>query len=84
MFAKQFVNICEAAVGNLSAEEMKTFFRNIREAIEPLDVAGLTDDSRHPWYPALAADLLRHAGKVGASESEMRAMLSRCGLEFTL
>ena len=80
MFAKQFVNICEAAVGNLSAEEMKTFSKNIREAIEPLDVAGLTDNSRHPWYPALAADLLRNAGKVGASESEMQAMLARCGL----
>ena len=80
LFSKQFVKICEVASGNLSAEEMKIFSENIREAIEPLDVAGLTDNSRHPWYPALAADLLRNAGKGGASESEMRAMLARCGL----
>ncbi len=84
VFAKQFVEICEMANGNLSAEEIKIFSANIRAAIEPLDVAGLTDDSRHPWYPALAADLLRNAGKVGARESEMRAMLARCGLEFTV
>lgn len=80
VFAKQFVNICEMAKGNLLADEMKTFSKKIREAIEPLDVAGLTDDSRHPWYPALAADLLRNASKVGASEAEMKAMLARCGL----
>ena len=80
VFAKQFVKICETATGNLSADEMKTFSKNVRAAIEPLDVAGLTDDSRHPWYPALAADLLQNAGKVGASQSEMQAMLSRCGL----
>jgi tetracycline 7-halogenase / FADH2 O2-dependent halogenase len=80
VFAKQFVKICAAANGNFSADGLKEFSKNIRAAIEPLDVAGLTDDSRHPWYPAVAADLLRHAGKVGATETEMRAMLVRCGL----
>jgi FADH2 O2-dependent halogenase len=80
VFSKQFVKICEAAKGNLSADETKIFSKNIRAAIEPLDVAGLTDDSRHPWYPARTADLLRNAGKVGASEAEMQAMLARCGL----
>ncbi|MEY4917739.1 MAG: hypothetical protein RL616_1652, partial [Verrucomicrobiota bacterium] len=84
VFAKQFEKVCEAAGENLSADELITFSKNIREAIAPLDVAGLIDDSRHPWYPALTADLLRNAGKVGASQSEMLAMLARCGLEFTL
>ena len=79
VFAKQFVTICEAAGGTLSADGLKIFSKNIRAAIEPLDVAGLTDDSRHPWYPALAADLLRNAGKVNATEDEIRAMLARCG-----
>ncbi len=80
VFAKQFETICATGKGKFSADELKQLSQNIRVAIEPLDVAGLTDDSRHPWYPALAADLLRHAEKVGASEAEMRAMLARCGL----
>lgn len=79
VFAKQVVTICEAAVGNLSAKAVEKLSQNIREAIKPLDVAGLTDDSRHPWYPALAADLLHNAGKVNATEDEIRAMLARCG-----
>ena len=80
VFAKRFVEICEAANGNFSADATKKLSHNIREAIEPFDVAGLTDASRHPWYPALPADLLRNAGKVGASQAEMQAMLARCGL----
>jgi hypothetical protein len=40
----------------------------------------LTDRSRHPWYPALAADMLRSAPKLGASEMEIMTMLQRCGL----
>jgi len=79
-FSKSFAGICDAASGYHSAADARTLSTNIHEAIEPLDVAGLTDHSRHPWYPAQAADLLRHADKVGASESQMRAMLARCGL----
>jgi hypothetical protein len=53
----------------------------VREAIEPFDVAGLTDRSRDPWYPAAPADLFRNAAKVGASEADIAAMLARCGLD---
>lgn len=52
----------------------------VREAIEPIDVAGLTDGSRDPWYPAAVVDLLANAGKLGATEAEVTAMLQRCGL----
>ena len=52
--------------------------RCIREAIEPFDVAGLSDASRHPWYPAKVSDLLRGAPKLGVSESEMVTMLKKC------
>ncbi len=51
----------------------------VRTAIAPLDLAGLTDAERDPWYPALTADLFRHASKLGATEAEMRAMLTRIG-----
>lgn len=80
VFANQLRQICEAANETLSADAVRELGRNIRATIEPLDVAGLTDQARHPWYPALAADLLRNADKVGASKSEMQAMLARCGL----
>lgn len=54
--------------------------RRVLAAIEPIDVAGLTDSSRDPWYPALAADMVRNAAKLSASEGEVYAMLDRCGL----
>ena len=80
VFANQLQLICEAVHDTVSADAIRQLSRKIREAIDPLDVAGLTDQSRHPWYPAQAADLLRNAGKVNASEAEIRAMLARCGL----
>ena len=53
--------------------------QRIRAAIEPFDVAGLTDRSRHSWYPALATDLCRAAPKLDASETEITTMLRKCG-----
>jgi len=81
IFSKQFRRVCESASDTLSANEIWQLRQNIRQSIEPLDVAGLTDDSRHPWYPAMASDLFRHARKVAASEDEIRLMLKRCGLK---
>lgn len=51
----------------------------ITRAIEPVNVAGLASDARRNWYPAEAADLLAGAGKLGASESQVQAMLEHCG-----
>ncbi len=48
-------------------------------AIEPVDVAGLSDSTRGNWYSADAMDLLRNAHKVGASEAEINQLLQRCG-----
>jgi len=41
----------------------------------------LTDESRDPFYPALASDLLGSAPKVGATRDEIMMMLARCGLQ---
>jgi tetracycline 7-halogenase / FADH2 O2-dependent halogenase len=79
-FGLQFRQLCELARQPLKAGETANVQRQVRAAIEPLDVAGLTDASRHPWYPSLAADMLRGAPKLGASEPEIRAMLRQCGL----
>jgi FADH2 O2-dependent halogenase len=80
-FAEPFRQICAKARRPLEARESANLQRQIRATIEPFDVAGLTDASRHPWYPALAADLLRASPKVGATETEIRAMLRKCGLD---
>ena len=65
----------------MSPRQTAKLSREIREAIEPFDVAGLTDDSRHPWYPTLAADLLRAAPKLGVTKAKVTLMLRRLGLE---
>ena len=82
VFSKQLQQFCEAACQRPSAEEAGDLQRRIRQAIEPFDVAGLTDRSRHPWYPSIASDLYRSAPKLGADKTEVSAMLAKCG--FTL
>jgi tetracycline 7-halogenase / FADH2 O2-dependent halogenase len=52
----------------------------VRDAVEAYDVAGFTDASRDPWYPASPADLYKNGGKLDASSAEIDAMLARCGL----
>jgi len=79
-FARQLRQICETAHQPLSAEGVRQLGRNIREAIEPFDVAGLTDQSRRSWYPAKPSDLLLNARKVGVTENEILSLLERCGL----
>jgi len=53
----------------------------IGEAIEPIDILGLGDRGRDPWYPADVRDLYQNAAKLGASEGEISAMLVRCGMD---
>lgn len=79
-FSKEFQQFCDAVHQPLSEDEGLKLGQGIRRAIAPFDVAGMTDTSRHPWYPANAADLFANAPKVGASEFEIAAMLQRCGL----
>ena len=79
-FARQLEQICFAARQSLGAREALNLRESIHEAIEPIDVAGLADNSRHPWYPATTADLLRSAPKLGSTELEIAAMLQKCGL----
>jgi len=80
VFAGQFQRLCASARKAEATGEIDDLRQQIRAAMEPIDVAGLTDRSRHPWYPALAQDLLRNAPKLGASEPEIMTMLRNCGL----
>lgn len=80
IFSRQLEQICVSVGKPLSARETGNLLRCIRDAIEPFDVAGLADESRHPWYPAATADLLRSAPKLGSTETEITTMLRKCGL----
>ncbi len=71
VFAPQLRQLCDASSRNLR--------KRVHQAIEPIDVAGLTDRSRHPWYPALASDLFANARKLDATEAEIGTMLKKCG-----
>jgi FADH2 O2-dependent halogenase len=59
--------------------ESPTFADDVRRFIEPFNIAGLGDPARRNWYPADAADMLRGASKLGATDEEMRGVLDRCG-----
>jgi hypothetical protein len=48
-------------------------------AIEPIDIAGLSDLSRRNSYGVFASDLRNAAHKLDASVEEIDAMLARCG-----
>lgn len=79
-FAARFQECCAAAERARTPGEIASLRQQIHSAIEPFDVAGLTDRTRHPWYPALTGDLYRNAHKVGATETEITAMLKKCGI----
>jgi tetracycline 7-halogenase / FADH2 O2-dependent halogenase len=72
VFAPQLRQLCGPDTENLR--------KRVRQAIEPFDVAGLTDRSRHPWYPAQVSDVFANAAKLDADEKEITIMLERCGL----
>jgi FADH2 O2-dependent halogenase len=57
VFSVELRQICEAAAHPLSAYAAEALAERIRRAIRPFDLAGLTDPSRGPWYPALDPEL---------------------------
>jgi FADH2 O2-dependent halogenase len=80
VFAARLQTICEV-VRRLRPTDSTTLKQLVRTAIEPFDVAGLTDESRDPFYPALVSDVLRNAPKLESTADEIISMLARCGLQ---
>jgi hypothetical protein len=52
----------------------------VAAAIEPWDVAGLSDLSRRNFYTVNLDDLWRSRSKVGASEADIENLLRKLGL----
>ena len=82
-FGPAFDECCRAALAvsreGLTSGEREELLRKIDRAIEPLDVAGLSDAGRRNWYPARAEDLVAGAHKLGATPDEVENFLERSG-----
>jgi tetracycline 7-halogenase / FADH2 O2-dependent halogenase len=78
-FGPQLRACLERVRRDLTAEQRAELIEQIRAAIEPFDVAGLTDSSRRNWYPVLAEDLFSAASKLGSGRSEIEKMLRDSG-----
>ena len=71
--------LTERARKALTREESEILIRDIHDAIEPFNIAGLGQAARRNWYPVEAEDLFESASKLGATHAEIEAMLQRCG-----
>jgi tetracycline 7-halogenase / FADH2 O2-dependent halogenase len=78
-FGPEFSACCRAALARPGASARRALLGRLSRAIEPLDVAGLNRAERRNWFPVEAADLFHAAGKLQATEEEVRAMLERSG-----
>ena len=71
--------LIERAMQVAPGQESLRLQEDIFRTIEPFDVAGLSDRSRHSWYPVIAEDLLQSASKVDSTPAEIQSLLNRCG-----
>jgi FADH2 O2-dependent halogenase len=81
-FAAAFARITERAGRLRSADASDSLVREILQAIEPINVAGLGNTERANWYPVHAEDLFNAAGKLGATRDDIAELLRGC--EFDL
>ena len=73
-----YERLIERARHPLTKDESDQLSKEIRDAIEPINVAGLGCDERRNWYPVDADDLMNAAGKLGGPE-DISELLHRCG-----
>ena len=71
--------LIDRAMRSVSDEKSAHLSQEILRAIEPFDVAGLSNPDRRSWYPVAAEDLLRSAAKVESNRGEIEALLQSCG-----
>lgn len=77
-FAAEADRLIARAGSVRTPEEAAQFAEEVRQAVEPINVAGLADARRGNWYPVNAEDLLAGAHKLQASREEVEALLERC------
>jgi FADH2 O2-dependent halogenase len=78
-FGPVYAQLIERSRHLLSKNESNELIKDILEAIEPINIAGLGRPDRRNWYPVYADDLLGAAEKLGASRENIVELLRRCG-----
>lgn len=71
--------ILKRAARRPQGTEATQLIEEIRRAIEPIDVAGLSNPNARNWYPVDGDDLLNGCAKVNSTREEIEALLQRCG-----
>jgi FADH2 O2-dependent halogenase len=79
VFGPRAAELLERARFVRGAEETEQFHRDVLQAIEPFNIAGLGARERRNWYPVEAEDFLRGAGKLGVERGDVARLLDRCG-----
>jgi FADH2 O2-dependent halogenase len=59
--------------------EMNELAKDVSQAIERINVAGLANPHRRNWYPVDANDLLNSADKLKSAKQEVSQLLDACG-----
>lgn len=71
--------LVERAMHISQGAETARLIEEILQAIEPIDVAGLSRPNARSWYPVEAADLLGSCTKLESTPEEIESLLQRCG-----
>ena len=79
-FAPLLFDCCRMAHDPSSPENTRKLRQQVRLAIQPIDVAGLSDLTRNNWFPAQTSDLLESCHKLGSTKGEISEMFMKCGL----
>lgn len=72
----------EVALARPTGAARTALLADIDRVVDRYDVAGLGDATRAHWHPVRADDLRACRHKLQAGESEIEALLVRCGLEL--
>ena len=74
-FGRELNRCCELARVRRSPGQRTKLLAMIRRAIEPINVAGLTDRARRNWFPVKGSDLMAAASKLGVTPARVRNFL---------
>jgi FADH2 O2-dependent halogenase len=70
---------CYQLVKNACTQpEIDELAKEIAQAIEPINIAGLGNPQRRNWYPVDANDLLNSTAKLGSTKHEIYQLLDKC------
>jgi hypothetical protein len=64
----------------VSSSESEALAHRVRQAIDPVNLAGLCEPGKRNWYSVDAADAIAGAPKLGVAATDIAAALTALGL----